>query len=243
MAAPQPGSARRSRVRDATVIEEEVRRLVARELHDRVAQTLTGMLVDVENFKAEEVGWTDVVQQLDRVQSSTRQVLQNIRHLLHDLRGEETTERGFEEGLTTLTRSFSAATQIEVDVFVSPRWPAVLTRQAHLNLYRIVEEALANVRMHSGAGRVEIRLEPYSDSEVSMVIVDDGRGVDVTGSRPMGLGTIGMKERAVVLGGHLSITSGAHNGTTIRAIFGKASLIPKGQLPSTEVFIGSEVLV
>src|SRR5690348_5472250 len=70
-------------------VEEEVRRLVARELHDRVAQTLTGMLVEVENFKSEQVGWQDVVQQLDVIQSSTREVLSSIRQLLHDLRGEE----------------------------------------------------------------------------------------------------------------------------------------------------------
>src|SRR5919109_1163234 len=58
-------------------VEDEIKRLVARELHDRVARTLTGMLVDMENFKSEPVGWTDVVEELDKVQSSTRQVLRN----------------------------------------------------------------------------------------------------------------------------------------------------------------------
>src|SRR5437660_6384017 len=70
-------------------IEKDVRRLLARELHDRVAQTLTGMLVDVENFKSQPVAWDDVITQLDTIQSSTRQVLTNLRQLLHDLRGEE----------------------------------------------------------------------------------------------------------------------------------------------------------
>src|SRR4030088_2679030 len=62
--------------------EGEIRKLVARELHDRVAQTLTGMLVDLENFKTEPVGWEDVLTRLDTVQDSTRQVLQSLRELL-----------------------------------------------------------------------------------------------------------------------------------------------------------------
>src|SRR2546430_15813619 len=83
-------------------VEDEVRRLVARELHDRVAQTLTGMLVDVENFKSEQVGWQDVVQQLNGIQSSTRQVLASIRQLLHDLRGEEAMDGTFVDAVTAL---------------------------------------------------------------------------------------------------------------------------------------------
>lgn len=242
MAAPLLNGVRRSRVRNKAAIEEELRRLVARELHDRVAQTLTGMLVEVENFKAEEVGWPDVVEQLDKVQNSTRQVLHNLRHLLQDLRGEEKAQGGLEEAVRTLARSFSAETNINVEVIVEPRWPNVLTRQAYLNLYRIIEEALANVRMHSRARHAEIRLEPYSDSEVSLVVSDDGRGVDTNGSRPMGHGTLGMKERAVLLDGRLSIVSQSGIGTSIRAVFPTGHLVPKDLIPSTELLMRSEVL-
>jgi signal transduction histidine kinase len=199
------------------------------------------MLVDVENFKAEEVGWADVVQELDKMQNATRQVLQSLRQLLHDLRGEANIEGGFLDAVKTLARGFSAETKITLDVKCSPQWPAVITRPAYLNLHRILEEALSNVRMHSGATHVEIKFEPYSEFALSMVVTDDGRGVAGNGSRPMGLGTVGMKERAVLLGGELAIVSEFGVGTTLRAVFPRGSLVPKDVLQSTEILIRSEV--
>src|SRR5215472_12855471 len=107
-------------------VEEEVRRLVARELHDRVAQTLTGMLVDVENFKSQQVGWTDVVRELDVIQTSTRTVLTNIRQLLHDLRGEEQVGEGFVDALEALIARFQLRSMVDTGLQVSSGWPEVL---------------------------------------------------------------------------------------------------------------------
>lgn len=206
-------------------VEDEVRRLLARELHDRVAQTLTGMLVDVENFKSEQVGWLDVVQQLDLIQSSTRQVLASIRQLLHDLRGEDQLGGSFVEVVRTAAVRFEERTGIATSVEVGDGWPAALGSAAALNLYRIVEEALANIRLHSGAGAVRIILEQHSAGELGLSVVDDGRGADVDPSRPVGLGTIGMRERAMIFGGHVSIESGPEHGTAVHALFPKAMLV------------------
>lgn len=208
-----------------TAVERDVRQLVARELHDRVAQTLTGMLVDVENFKAEQVGWDDVLRQLDTIQSSTRQVLNNLRQLLYDLRGEEQIGDGFAEALGILIKRFQQITTISAKLDIRPGWPQALTGPASLNLYRIVEEALTNVRMHSGAQSVRIVLEPLSDSQLALTIGDDGRGLDIDPSRPMGFGTVGMKERALLLGGQLRIESDAGGGTNVLAVFPKVQLV------------------
>ena len=207
-------------------IERSVRRLVARELHDRVAQTLTGMLVDVENFKSEQVGWDDVLMQMELIQSSTRQVLSNLRQLLLELRGEERMDHSFVDALRTLAARFEAKTRICTLLDIRPGWPEALTAPASLNLYRIVEEALANVRMHSGARSVRIVLEPHSDNEVALIVDDDGHGVDTDPSRPLGLGTVGMKERAMFLGGVLRILSDAGSGTKVQAVFPRGQLIP-----------------
>lgn len=206
-------------------VEDEVRRLVARELHDRVAQTLTGMLVDVENFKSEQVSWQDVVQQMDLIQSSTRQVLANIRQLLHDLRGEEPLDDSFVDSVKALLVRFEEKSGIRAGIEITQGWPQALTPQASLNLYRIIEEALYNIRMHSGAQTVRIVLGTHAENELGIVVEDDGRGVDTDPSRPVGMGTIGMRERAMFLGGHIRIESEDGHGTLVRAMFPKDLLV------------------
>ena len=212
---------------DVREAEGEIRRLVARELHDRVAQTLTGMLVDLENFKTEPVGWEDVLRRLDTVQDSTRQVLQSLRELLHDLRGEETFSDTFVDAVGALVAGFEQKTAISTQLSVLPGWPKSLTTPASINLYRIIEEALANVRRHSGARAVRIVLKPHSDNQVAVIVGDDGHGGDPHAPWTAGMGTVGMKERAVILGGELRIDTGHGDGTTVRAIFPKDQLMPR----------------
>lgn len=215
-------------------IEQAVRRQVARELHDRVAQTLTGMLVDVENFKSQPVGWVDVLKQLETVQSSTRQVLTSLRQLVHDLRSDELVGKSFVEVLGNLVRRFEEKTAIAAKLDVRPGWPAALTPPASLNLYRIVEEALVNVRMHSGAHSVRIVLECQAGDQLALMVDDDGRGVDTHESRPVGLGTVGMRERALFLGGKLHIESAPGGGTTVHAVFPRVYLVPSSPEPRNQ---------
>ena len=210
-------------------IESEVRRLLARELHDRVAQTLTSMLVDLENFKTEEVGWSDVLREMNGIQDSTRQVLNSLRQLLYELRGEERLGDKFVDSVGALASRFEQKTSITTRLTVQPGWPDSITPPASVNLYRIIEEALANVRMHSGAQSVRILLEPASERELTLVVTDDGRGLEVHDARPSGMGTVGMKERALVLGGTLSIESQEGDGTTVRATFPRALVALPGQ--------------
>jgi signal transduction histidine kinase len=216
--------------------EGEIRRLVARELHDRVAQTLTGMLVDLENFKTEPVAWEDVLRRLDTVQDSTRQVLQSLRELLHDLRGEEIFSDTFVDAVGVLVAGFQQKTAINTELSVLPGWPKSLSTPASVNLYRIIEEALSNVRRHSGARAVRIVLEPYSNNRVAVIVGDDGRGRDSDTPWVAGMGTLGMKERAVILGGELRIDSGRGDGTTVLAIFPKDQVIPRPSAENSHLF-------
>jgi signal transduction histidine kinase len=182
------------------------------------------MLIDLENFKTEPVGWSDVLRQLDNIQESTRQVLNNLRQMLHDLRGEDSAGDSFVSAVGALISRFEEKSRISAQLMVLPGWPEEITAPAFLNLYRIIEEALANVRLHSGAQTVRVVLQPDSDSKLSVLIGDNGRGVDLDETRRAGLGTLGMRERAVILGGQLWIESQSGDGTTVRAVFPKGLL-------------------
>ena len=208
--------------RDTSV---EIRRELARELHDRVVQTLTTMLIELETFKAEQTGNKSVLRQLDGLQESTRDVIDNMRRVLYGLRDEDGTEEGFTDAVRSLLERFQERTGVKVNLAIGPSWPSRIRSSAALNLYRIVEEALTNVRMHSGARRVDVSLGA-SGGNVSVEVKDDGKGssADGQGNRP-GLGVMGMNERALLLGGRLEIESVDGRGTTVKAILPKEQLI------------------
>jgi len=219
------------------VLEQNIKQLLARELHDRVAQTLTSMLVELENFKASQVGRQSVLLEVDGLQDSTRDVLNELRGLFYELRGEEGMGDSFVDKVRLLIARFHEKTSIEAHLSVQRGWPARLRPQIALNVYRIIEEALANVRMHSGANAVRVALKRYSLSHLAVEVRDDGRGVDTDESRLVGMGTVGMRERAVILGGKLQIESFGGHGTKVLAIF------PKELVPIKDLISPQELLV
>jgi two-component system sensor histidine kinase UhpB len=204
----------------------EIRRMLARELHDRVAQTLTSMLIELENFKVDQIGNQSVLREVDVLQESTRDVLNNLRHVLYDLRGHASTEEGFVESVRALLARFQEKTHVKAILSISPAWPPSLPSAAALNLLRIIEESLTNVRLHSGARLVEVALGPAAGGQFAVEIRDDGRGAESgAGHRAPGLGTLGMRERALILGGRLEVETADRGGTTVRVILAKEQLI------------------
>ncbi len=203
--------------------ESEVKRELARELHDSVAQILTLMVVDMENFKLDQAGQHAVVEKVDSLQESTREVLHNLRQVLYDLREEPSTDNGFVQQVRGLLARFERSTGIRSKLRVSSEWPARLSSATAHNLYRIVEEALNNVRMHSGAGHVDVLLAASGEG-VELTVRDDGRGLPPQDDeRRQGMGMMGMHERAVLLGGELDVTSNGSGGTTVKAVVPRAA--------------------
>jgi two-component system sensor histidine kinase UhpB len=210
---------------ERALAERVIKQHVARELHDRVAQTLTGMLIELETFKVQQFGRESVLREATELQDSTRQVLQSIREMLYDLRGEPASEESFVSVLQGLLSRFEERTRIAVELMVSPSWPKKVRSAAALNLYRIVEEALTNIRLHSGARSVRVALEWLGGAEVALIVRDDGGGVDSPESLGLGgMGVLGMRERAVLLGGRLTVESNPGGGTTVRAVVPEAGL-------------------
>jgi len=182
------------------------------------------MLIDLENFKAEQVGREGVIRQMDNFQVSTRGVLNNLRELLYELRGGPGVEEGFVDAVRTLVGGFQERSRIHVDLSVLPGWPARLAAPAAVNLYRIIEEALANVRQHSGAKAVRVVLQPHSDGELSICVSDDGRGLESVEPGPFGMGMVGMKERALFLGAQLRVETVVGSGTSVMVIMPREKL-------------------
>lgn len=204
---------------------DEIRRMLARELHDRVAQTLTAMLIELENFKVEQTDNQTVVREVIGLQQSTRDVLNNLRHVLYDLRGQDGTEESFVDTVRSLVVRFQEKTQVRAVLSVTPSWPESVRSAVALNLLRIIEEALTNVRLHSEAQLVEVVLGTSADGWFFVEVTDDGRGSDSDiGKRKPGLGLLGMRERALILGARLDVQSVPGGGTSVRAS------LPKGQM-------------
>jgi len=147
---------------------------LARELHDSVAQILTTMVVEMENFKHDHAERESVVKKVDDLQGSTREVLNNLRQLLYELREEPEHDHSFVHKVRNLVSGFERSTGIPSKLSVSARWPSRLSAATAYNLYRIVEEALSNVRLHSGAASVDVKLSS-KDNTVFLTVQDDGR--------------------------------------------------------------------
>ena len=216
-------------VAPAEPVEPDGHRLLraelARELHDEVAQTLTTMVVQMENFKAIQYGRESVIRQLDSYQESTRDVLGNIRRLLFDLRGEPAEAMEFVPRLRRRLREYESRYAIRATLRVSANWPRQLAAQAAIHLSSIVEEALSNARRHGGASRVNVSLSVAVGQIAVLTVKDNGRGMELLWGESAGLGIIGMRERVLLLGGELQVLPTTPRGTVLKAAFPKERLI------------------
>jgi signal transduction histidine kinase len=203
----------------------QVRQELARELHDRVAQTLTTMIVEMENFKAGDFARDTVIQEVTSYQEATREVLSNIREILYDLRGDqEDFGQDFPGRLRRLLQGFQEKSGIASKLVVSRGWPRRIAGPAAVNLYRLVEEALNNVRRHSAAREVVVSLQVTDDGLAIVGVRDDGVGITPAIADLLGYGIRGMRERALLLGGQLKLEPATPRGTQLTAVIPKEKL-------------------
>jgi two-component system sensor histidine kinase UhpB len=201
---------RRESARHALMAQEDERRRIARELHDEVGQTLTGLILQVEGLSATI---PDTLRpQLDELRETARHGTEEVRRIARQLRPEALEELGLQSAIAVLATTFSAQTRIPVERRLETA-PA-LPREQELVVYRVAQEALTNVARHAQAGHVEMRFEHHGDWAM-LTVRDDGRGV-----RPEELassnGIRGMRERAMLIGARLSIGAAAGGGTEVR---------------------------
>jgi two-component system NarL family sensor kinase len=209
----------RARLAEASVslarVEERAR--LARDLHDTLTQGLTAIGLHVEAAMA-TLGGTHrqddrtARRELERALEITRANLGEARRSLRTLKGSVLDGRPLAEALTALGRQLTADTGVRVHIASSVR---PLTPDVEEALYRIASEALTNVRRHAAARQVEVTLT-RSAHTVRLSIADDGKGVAAR-KRGEGFGIEGMRERARLAGGRLSVRSRAGRGTAVVA--------------------------
>jgi signal transduction histidine kinase len=195
-------------------LHDDERRRLARELHDSVSQLLVGLRIDL-SIVNESAGVLDPRAQraLAECRTLTDRCLREIRTVSHLLHPPELDELGLQSALAVYVDGFVQRSGIQVNLDVAPDLGR-LPQEAEIALFRIVQEALANIHRHSGSGSASIRLVRAS-FDVTLEVNDRGSGMR-SGATP-GVGIASMRERVRQLGGWLDISS-ANGGTTVKAV-------------------------
>ncbi|HET9783177.1 MAG TPA: ATP-binding protein, partial [Candidatus Dormibacteraeota bacterium] len=183
---------------------------LARELHDGPMQELNACVMRLENFR---VASSNSAMQfaITAVEQHVRAALMSLRQITRELR-DEPPEEDVGAAILELVSRYRGATEAEVRAVISPAWPSALPGPMALHLVRIVQEAVNNAVLHARATHILIELtaEP---NRLMAVVSDDGCGIGP--GMTEGTGIFGMRERATILGGRLTVRP-RHPGTTVR---------------------------
>ncbi|MBI2845996.1 MAG: sensor histidine kinase, partial [Chloroflexi bacterium] len=149
--------------------------------------------------------------------SQAEEALQELRHMVFDLRLPEAGDLRLVEELKQYLTDFQKRSRINVNLAVSgeePELPAAVKK----NLYRITQEALTNIRRHAGVQEAEVRLD-FRSQELQLTVRDKGKGFSTeqveSRLQKRKFGLLGLQERCYLLGGTLQITTAPGQGTTV----------------------------
>lgn len=215
---------------------EQARAELARLLHDSVAQTLSTMLLELDEFRSAHRGRVDVVKDVDRIELSTRKALSELRELLGELRtrpaGDRDVVKLVKRGIRDRRPDGRA---VKYELVVSPGWPERIAGETAVELQRIVAEAIENGVRHGGATRIGVSFALTRARLAQVTITDDGKGLPrLRASASAGLGILGMRERALLLGGRVQLSSRpGRQGTVVRVTVPLAGLGQKVRLSPT----------
>ncbi len=200
--------------------QEEEQRRIARELHDETGQSLTSLLVGLRTLEGAPT-LSEAQEQVAELRRVTARTLDEVRRLARGLRPAVLDELGLVPAVEQLALDYAQARGVPVEVSAVGFGAARLPPAVETAVYRVVQEALTNTAKHAGARAASVVLQQRRDV-VQAIVSDDGCGFDVEASlrTPAAwahLGLHGMRERAALLGGTVTIESTPGEGTTIYA--------------------------
>jgi len=201
--------------REIAVISERNR--MAREIHDTLAQGLTGIIVQLEAAEQILDEKADKPQEhINKARQLAKESLEEARRSVWALRPQAFEHLSFIEALRKETDKIAKDNEIKTS-FRTSRETQTLNANIENSLLRIHQEVLNNVRKHAQATKVEIKLS-YDEENIKLSIQDNGRGFNTDDYNDKGFGLISIRERARLLGGSLDISSEEGKGTRIDVI-------------------------
>ncbi len=202
-------------------IREEERILLAREIHDELGQILVAIKIDLgllslkANQHFEKNTSVDFTTQLEHLADLVDKTIKTTRRIMTDLRPEILDVLGIKDALKQHLTKFAERNELKC-TFEDKSSFFELDAQQSLTLFRILQESLTNIVKHAKASEVKVKLLQTNDS-LQLTISDNGIGFNSQSAAKMeSYGLIGMKERAFLINGNLTVTSKKNAGTTIK---------------------------
>jgi signal transduction histidine kinase len=198
---------------DARRAEEEERRRIGRELHDEAGQSLLALRLQLE--MAERDAAPELKPRLAEARGIVERTVEELRRIVSALSPALLERLGLEAAIRQLAARFRKVHPAAIDLRISEGWEG-LSRQSQEVIYRVAQESLQNIAKHSQATRVNLLLES-TDRSIRLSVSDNGAGFtgEAVLSKPMSFGLAGMRERAELLDGDLSIRSAPGKGVTV----------------------------
>ncbi|MBU4460457.1 MAG: sensor histidine kinase [Verrucomicrobia bacterium] len=201
-------------------VQEEERKRISRELHDVIAQMLTGINVRLSTLKLEAEGDArGLGQKIARTQRLVEKSVDVVHRFARELRPAVLDDLGLIPALRSFMNRFMAETGIRTSLTAFSGVEA-LSSAKRTALYRVAQEALTNVARHSRAARVDVILQKLRNA-IQLQVRDDGKSFDaerILHARKIGrMGLLGMRERIEMVGGTFTVESAPGKGTSIQA--------------------------
>jgi signal transduction histidine kinase len=196
-----------------TVGAHEERSRIARDLHDRVGQSLAYLAFQLDRLVGQARKGAAVADELGALREDVRTVIGEVRETLFDLRTDVTPERGLGETLATFLQRVRK--RADVEVALTRRESARIALPRERELWRIAQEAITNAERHAQARHLDVTWE-CTPFEALLTVADDGRGFDNAAGRSDAYGLVGMRERADAIGARLDVSSSSGGGTVVR---------------------------
>jgi signal transduction histidine kinase len=196
-------------------VREDERSRIAREIHDALGQPLAGLRIDLAllatRLPADQAPLLERMRAMLALADST---IHSVRQITTDLRPSLLDDFGLVAAIEWQAQEFQARTGVVCES-ACDRAELALPSELGTALFRISQEALSNVARHARATRANIRLHQEAE-HVVLTVTDNGRGItDQEIHNPTSLGLLGMRERAILLGGEVSVMGRAGDGTTV----------------------------